>query len=294
MKKITFLLTFVACAVFAQAQIAATVYQIQTPKSLTNDTSQLANQQVITTGTVVGIYTSSAGVRNGFYLQGGAGAWNGVYVYAGTTGLGTSTTCVIGDSVSVTGTVTEYNGLTELGTITACTTIATGKSYVINNVTTNDANTEKWEGCIVKVKNANCTSGASGTFVVTDGSGNLSIFKQLFQTLALTTGTNYDVTGVMSWFKTGLIYELYPRNAADVVVSTGAGFTPPSADKLEVALVGNKLTVTNTSTKDVEIFNTVGAKVQTLKLIDGSAELNLAKGVYIAKAGNQTAKIMIK
>lgn len=296
MKKITFLLLLVSSIFFVNAQTRVTLYDIQTPKSLTNDTSQLAKQIVSVSGTVVGIYSTTAGVRQGFYIQDKAGAWNGGYVYYGTTAVGTSATCIIGDSVLVTGTVTEYNGLTELATITACTTIASGKTYVVNDVTTSDSQTEKWESCIVRVKNANCTGAgtAAGNFLVNDGSGtpNLDVYKQLFQTLALTTGTKYDITGIMTWYKTGAMYEIYPRNANDIVISTG--LSTLTADKLEVKLIGGKLTVENATTNTVDIFNATGAKAFSGKLDNGSIQLNgLLKGLYIVKVGTATTKIML-
>jgi hypothetical protein len=71
-----------------------------------------------------------------------------------------------------------------------------------------------------------------------------------------------------------------------------AGVNSPSADNLDLKVAGKKLTVTNAPSNTVEIFNTVGAKVQSLQLIDGSAELNLGKGLYIVRVGNKSAKIM--
>ena len=74
--------------------------------------------------------------------------------------------------------------------------------------------------------------------------------------------------------------------------TTTALFTP-KADVLEVNLKGNLLTVSNTSTSSVDVFNTLGSKVQTLKLVGGSAEINLPNGLYIARVGNQSAKIFL-
>lgn len=71
-----------------------------------------------------------------------------------------------------------------------------------------------------------------------------------------------------------------------------AGISTPSASALDVKLVGKTLTVSN-ALNAVEIYNTVGAKVQTLQLVNGSAELSLAKGLYIVRAGNQSAKIRL-
>jgi len=65
------------------------------------------------------------------------------------------------------------------------------------------------------------------------------------------------------------------------------------AEKLKVSLVGKTLTITNAPINKVEIFNSVGAKVQSIELINNSVDLNLAKGFYLVRAGKATAKIML-
>jgi hypothetical protein len=71
------------------------------------------------------------------------------------------------------------------------------------------------------------------------------------------------------------------------------GLSTPSAEALNVKVAGKTLTVTNSLSSSVEIFNTVGAKVQSLQLVNGSADLNLGKGLYIVRVGNKSAKIML-
>jgi hypothetical protein len=66
-----------------------------------------------------------------------------------------------------------------------------------------------------------------------------------------------------------------------------------SADVLCVKLAGNRLTVLNASASTVEIFSAIGAKVATVELVNGSADLNLGKGLYIVRAGKKSAKIML-
>lgn len=75
---------------------------------------------------------------------------------------------------------------------------------------------------------------------------------------------------------------------------TSTGFSTLSANNLEVSLVGKKLTVTNSPSSNVEIFSAVGSKIQTVELLNGSANLNLSKGLYIVRAGKKAAKIMIQ
>jgi len=78
-----------------------------------------------------------------------------------------------------------------------------------------------------------------------------------------------------------------------LVAKTTAGLSAPAAELLNVKVASKTLTVTNSPSNTVDIFNTVGAKVQSVQLTNGSADLNLSKGLYIVRAGNATAKIML-
>lgn len=74
---------------------------------------------------------------------------------------------------------------------------------------------------------------------------------------------------------------------------TSTGINPVSTEKLNVSVAGKTLTITNAPSNTVEIFNTIGAKVKTVELKNNSADLNLAKGIYLVRAGKATAKIML-
>ncbi|MDD3077852.1 MAG: T9SS type A sorting domain-containing protein [Paludibacter sp.] len=295
MRKITLLFSLIVCVIFAQAQTKVTkditsIYSIQYTE---NDASPLVDQTVTISGTVVGIYTSLKGVRQGFYVQDAPGAWNGIYVYYGSAPTGDAETCAIGDSVTVSGTIVEYNGLTELGTITACATLATSKSYTINEVTTGDATTEKWESCIVKVSNATCGSSPSaGNFMVNDGSGDLDVYKQLYQDLALETGTSYNVTGIITWYKSGSMYEIIPRSADDISIVTG--FNENLVNKFSATINGGNLLINNATSSTVEIYSALGSKVMTSTIESGKVSIsNLSKGLYIVRVGKNIQKIML-
>jgi hypothetical protein len=70
--------------------------------------------------------------------------------------------------------------------------------------------------------------------------------------------------------------------------------TTPSANLLDIKLAGKKLTVLNSNSAIIEIFNTSGAKVLTAELNNNSVDLNLSKGLYIVKAANKTSKMLLK
>ena len=69
----------------------------------------------------------------------------------------------------------------------------------------------------------------------------------------------------------------------------------PIINKTNIQLVGNKLNVTNVvDGTEVEIYSMLGAKVQSNRLIAGSIQLNdLAKGLYVVRVANASTKIKI-
>ncbi|MFT3754163.1 MAG: T9SS type A sorting domain-containing protein [Paludibacter sp.] len=76
-------------------------------------------------------------------------------------------------------------------------------------------------------------------------------------------------------------------------ISETTDIATPSADNLNVSMAGKTLTVTNSPVSTVEIYNTLGVKVKTAQLVNGSADLDIQKGIYIVRAGNKSVKIRI-
>ncbi len=74
-----------------------------------------------------------------------------------------------------------------------------------------------------------------------------------------------------------------------------AGLSTPNADILSVSLVGKELSVKNVAEgTTIDVYSSVGAKVQSSRLQNGAIQLkDLAKGLYIVRAGNLTSKIRI-
>jgi len=67
------------------------------------------------------------------------------------------------------------------------------------------------------------------------------------------------------------------------------------ADFLTVSRIGKNLAINNIANgSTVEIYSTVGTRVQSAQLINGSIQLNdFSKGLYIVRVGNQSSKIML-
>lgn len=153
---------------------------------------------------------------NGYYLQDGNGAWNGVFV------LDYNNNPSIGDDVTISGTVDEYYEFTTVKNISAYNATAGGTLPNATDLSTANANDEQYEGVLVSVSSANCTAdtvgSSNGEWTVNDGSGDLIIDDKMFD-FGPTVSVDYDITGVLDYSFSE--YKLLPRTASDVSISTG-------------------------------------------------------------------------
>ncbi len=217
------------------------IYQVQSQNDGSpNYASLWANDTVRIAGIVTGQYTTTSR----FFVQDSTKAWNGIYVY----NAGSSP--AIGDSVWVQGKVTEYNGLTEIAAGSTVTVKASGKPLptpiALSTLAVND---ESYESVLVKVTGATCMSGSSGNYTVNNGSGDLVVYKSIFAGLTMEVGRKYDITGIVGWYKTDSIYQLYPRSADDIYLysndSTLSAFTLGGQEALALTNVNVADTINN-------------------------------------------------
>jgi len=76
---------------------------------------------------------------------------------------------------------------------------------------------------------------------------------------------------------------------------TYTDLSTPKAEALSISLAGTTLTVKDVAEGSiVDVYSTLGAKVQSAQLVNGAVQLNnLSKGLYIVRVGNQSSKIMM-
>ncbi|MCF7858839.1 MAG: T9SS type A sorting domain-containing protein [Candidatus Cloacimonetes bacterium] len=172
--------------------------------------SPLEGQEVITYGIVTGVYD------NGFFLQDGAGAWNGICVYQ-YGGFDVN----LGDEITIQATVAEYYEKTELTDVVEYSVVSTGNDIpAASNLLTFEVNQEDYEGVLVEISNAECLSYDSGygEWLVDDGSGEVMI-NDLMYAFAPNIGGIYDVKGIVDF--TYGEFKIEPRNSNDVEISSG-------------------------------------------------------------------------
>ncbi|RMF07586.1 MAG: T9SS C-terminal target domain-containing protein [Candidatus Neomarinimicrobiota bacterium] len=178
------------------------------------DSPELGN-----TVTVSGKITATNG-SNKYYLQDGGTDWDGIYIYD------SGVTMAQGDSVTLTATVSEYYGFTELGSVTDLTIHSSGNAlWDPIPITTGALNGgcsdtgEPYEGLLVTLTNVTVTQAANsyGEWYVDDGTGECQIDDAFFS-VTPAVGDFFDsITGVVDYSFSQ--YAVNPRSADDIVTS---------------------------------------------------------------------------
>ncbi len=213
---------------------ASTVYNYYIPKPFTgtltsiydiqgqSSSSPLEGQTVSTSGVVTGSFGS------GYFIQDGFGDWNGLYIYE--SGRNPS----IGDSVVITGEISEYYHKTEMSNLSDYYFMSANNTLPnAKQIPTGDAG-EALESVLIHVTNAVCTDANYQAnywmWTVNDGSGNLLIHNTSIFEYYPEEGETYRITGPLNYdfdeWKIELRYE--------DDVQSGADLTPPTVDALEV------------------------------------------------------------
>lgn len=248
-----------------------TIYQIQYTTLPTGD-SPLMDSIVTTSGVVTASYAS------GYFIQDGTDPWNGLYVFDNTH------TPVLGDSITVVGTVSEYYNYTELKTIASLITNASGKPVPASiPLTTATVKSEQYEGMLVNLNNAKCTqNSAAGWWKVLQATDTCEIGKLMYPFPTAVVGTYYDVTGCVNY--TFNQFTVEPRDVNDIQVHVGISETAAQAFSIYPNPVSANLNISNIEGIDqVTISNILGETIMTQKVNGNTSSLNVAKlqsGIY--------------
>jgi hypothetical protein len=248
-----------------------TIYQIQYSTVSPFD-SPLKDSVVTTSGVVTASFAS------GYFIQDGTSPWNGLYVYDNTH------TPALGDSISLTGTVSEYYNYTEIKTIALFNTIATGKPLPLPlSLSTNTVKSEQYEGMLVDLDNVRCTQNSTaGWWKVFQGSDTCEIGKLMYPFPTAVVGTYYDVTGCVNY--TFNIFTVEPRNTSDVQIHIGISENHNDNFGLYPNPVSSKLYITNLEAIDqIRIADLLGQTVDTYSVKGNSEAINvsnLQSGIY--------------
>jgi phosphatidylserine/phosphatidylglycerophosphate/cardiolipin synthase-like enzyme/DNA/RNA endonuclease YhcR with UshA esterase domain len=135
-----------------------------------------------------------------------------------------------GDSLTVSGTLKDYNGLLEMDPVSSYTLLSSGNTLPSAVILSPDQLGEAYESQLVEVKNVSFTNGG-GTFssntdyTFTDGTNTGIIYLKtgnaLVGTIIPTGGV--DIVGILSEYSGK--YEILPRDANDIVNTSAIYYT---------------------------------------------------------------------
>jgi len=197
--------------------IPVTIYDIQYTTDPSGDSPLVGTE--VATGIVTGIFGN-----NFFIEEQPGGAWHGVFVYRASI---SSPALSIGDSVEVTGTVQEYNKMTEIqatqegNVVVLATGVPLPETTVITVADLRDE--ESYEGVLVRLNTVHFVE--SGTFSASHSyhivsSDNLDTAVVFIKSQTNIPGTpipaeDCDLVGCgAQWHST---HELYPRSTDDII-----------------------------------------------------------------------------
>lgn len=247
------------------------IYDIQYSES---GPSSYLNKMVQTTGVVAAVD------NKGIYLQDGAGAWNGVYIYDGTT-----PEVVVGDSLWVEAQVVEYQNLTELTNATY-TVLNSGNTVAAPTVVASisDFQYEKYESILVTLNGLTCVTEVNNkNWQVTDTALDTLIVRNAIVDFIPELGAYFtEITGFGGQY--GNDYQLFPRSIDDIVLTIN------EASVVRMALVPNpvktslNISATETISKIV-ITNVIGKTIWIAEAINKAAYTinvsDLENGIYV-------------
>lgn len=267
------------------------VYDIQYSTATPADSPY--NGQIVNTGGIVTHVRSND--NKGFYISSGTGPWSGVYVYSTLN----PSPVTVGDSVTFTATVAEFNGLTELTFPTNLVIVSSGNFFMATPVTTGTALTEAYEGCFISAC-GQCTApdNTFGDWMLNDGSGDATI-GDFFSTNTAVQGNYYNTKGIID-YAFGF-YGWLPRNAGDVqqVASCTNAIDENNQNLFSVYPneVSSVLTIANANGLDAKIISVEGKEMGKMTITSNTYDVNVATypaGVYFLQLNGQAIKFVKK
>lgn len=238
--------------------------------------SSLVGQQVKTQGVVTAVLT---GTTKAYFIQEGAGEWNGIYVYENVN------TPAVGDLVIVRGTVTEYNGLTELINITYFQIVNTGNPLpAAEEISIGDMG-ESYESVLISFDSVKCINANAGfgMWTIKDAVTNdsLRVDDNLYL-FAPTLNKFYDVKGI--GYYSFSEFKILPRNASDIVECVSI----KEFDAMNYSIYPNPATqsitigLPNGQNYGISIIDALGKVVyKSDNAVSGQINLqHLSKGIY--------------
>lgn len=272
------------------------VYDIQNA----TENSSYDGQTVETSGIVTYVRGD-----NRFYIQNGNGAFSGIYVYDA------NQTVSVGDSVSFTAIVDEYQptgaieSLTELKNVSDLTVHKQNQFFLSTPITTGDIDLEEYESVLVKLCGV-CVDeeGTYQDWTFNDGTGLGMVDNYLSgfhpsgtNIVAPVTGNSFQVTGIAEFSFDE--YKVLPLDGTSVVQTSQCVasidenkvnyvvYPNPAEDVINIEIDGiHTLSITD-----------ISGKVISTQVLNGYTSIStdeLNAGIYLINVEGNISKVIVK
>ena len=257
------------------------IYNIQFTAD-TSGNSPWLDSLVTTTGIVTAV------AAGGYFIQNSTGPWNGIYV------SDNLHDAVAGEKITITGSIDEYSKFTEFVNVVGYNVQTIGNilpSATI--VTAASEKTEPFEGVLVKINNAACTTlpNANGEWKVYDG--DTCYIGSLMFNYTPVIGMHYDITGVV--YLSGGRHFIEPRDINDVQVHTGINEYHHDAVIIFPNPANDFLNINNSEgIETIIISNRLGQMVKLIKVSQVNFIIdvrNLQEGLYLIELFNKNGNV---
>lgn len=256
--------------------------------------SPLKNQTVWVKGVVTSnfINTPYRPVK-GYSIQDEIAPWSGIWVFDSINNP------AIGDSVKFQALVTEYYGLTELKNVTNYEMFDMGIATPID-VTINEANSEAYEGCYVRVECARSTGSTMpyGNWNCVNAAGDTVAYSHNFSNDAYTIEKDrfYSAAGIVE-YSYSKWYVNYP-SVNDITADCDASVDVEMMNSLEIYPnpTSSIINIVNAEGQTVVVLNALGQVVASIENATENQQVDLSNvpsGTYFVKVNGNVAKVSV-
>ncbi len=282
---------------YVTGQSATTCNEVQSQTYSDGDASLWQCHEATITGTITMGFsdygTDPEDTFRNYIIADDSGMYNALYVYNNNTHDIWLDMLERGDNVTITGEITEYNGLTELTYISAFTFNSDGNPTPATTVdlATLTSDPEGWESVLVHLEDVEITDNdlGFGEMEISDGTGTIVLDNEGVWDIAFENGdTIDDLTGIIT-YNFGA-WKINPRDNEDF-----SGLTDIAEGNLQPVfeLQGNFPNPFNPSTRivyslgsaaavELSVYNLNGELVTTL--VDGTLPAGSHESVWQAEA----------
>ncbi|HWK21657.1 MAG TPA: chitobiase/beta-hexosaminidase C-terminal domain-containing protein [Ureibacillus sp.] len=245
------------------SEIATFTYSLLQEKSIAEVRNTSINSKVMTSGVVTAVIGGTT------YIQDDSA---GIVLY------GFNLNVEPGDKVSAVGTLTEYSTLLEINVNPEDVTVIEKVGIpAAKEIQASEINEDK-EGTLVTLKNVSINNYTGGNYIATDDSGAEFQLRPSDASLLVVNKSYESITAVVSAY--GGVYQLIPRNAADIIVDSTIVQTVVASPSPGLVKEGDTITLT-TGTEGATIYYTVDGSTPTISSETYSGPITITEDTKI-------------